>query len=355
MPTTMTKPTNRLPRNLILCEPDAPIIELRAAEGETKLSRFRMLAHTGQPIRYFGLTLIFDLKGMRLTPGRRLSILKNHDFDQVVGFADKSQFTGKGLELQGVLSASTASAEEVRSLSAEGFDWQASIGASVEKIQRLSAEDEDVTVNGHKVQGPAWIITQSKVYESSFVAAGADDRTSGVALAGNTEFIELEEDSSMPEKTGESKDTVFTLSQADLDARVAEAAKKATEENTQRLSALKEAFPDRPKFVLEQHSKGNSVQAAKAELSDKLLEENKDLKEENAKLKAENEQLSGGPDPVRHSGTAGGDGDGLPLDARCEAEWKKDAKLHKEFGDLETYQAFVRANDNGQVQLLNRN
>lgn len=44
----------------------------------------------------------------------------------------------------------------------------------------------------------------------------------------------------------------------------------------------------------------------------------------------------------------------LPLEERCEAMWQKSPELRNEFTDLDAYKAFVRANENGQIKLLNK-
>lgn len=43
-----------------------------------------------------------------------------------------------------------------------------------------------------------------------------------------------------------------------------------------------------------------------------------------------------------------------PLEDRAKAQWKKDPKIRAEFGEYETYLAFLQAEENGQVKILNR-
>lgn len=55
----------------------------------------------------------------------------------------------------------------------------------------------------------------------------------------------------------------------------------------------------------------------------------------------------------------GGNGPGAedtsqPLEARCKAAFEHEAALRDEFGSLTTYTAYMRANESGQVKLLNK-
>lgn len=61
------------------------------------------------------------------------------------------------------------------------------------------------------------------------------------------------------------------------------------------------------------------------------------------------------PAPAAESGTAQAvtEDESLPLRDRCEATWKRDAKLRAEFGDdFEAYVAYRKADANGQVRYL---
>lgn len=43
--------------------------------------------------------------------------------------------------------------------------------------------------------------------------------------------------------------------------------------------------------------------------------------------------------------------DGLPIEQRCEMEWKRNPTLRAEFGELSIYQSFARAQDAGRVKV----
>lgn len=155
-------------------EPD----QIEAAEGEAKLKKFSITAYTGGPVRVgFGYAVVVDLAGMTIA-GESLPILKDHDPTQIVGHTDSADKSLKRLKLTGVVSGVGDAAAEVVALGANGFPWQASIGASIEEMQFL-AKGESANVNGRSISGPVYIARKSTLRETSFVAIGADAGTSG--------------------------------------------------------------------------------------------------------------------------------------------------------------------------------
>ena len=213
--------------------------------------KFTMLAYSGQPVlRSYG-SMVIDLAG--LSVGKKTPILKNHDAEQIVGMGDKIEKTSQALAISGTVSKKTDAAKEVCELADEGFDWQASVGIDIQKLEFLSS-DVTTMINGREVKGPMVVVRQSRLRESSFVPVGADEGTSGVVL------------SYFKEKETMSKEAV-------VPAATDEAEKKAREAERGRFSALTAKFPKHPAFVGEQFSKGNSVEQAEIEFKDVLIAE----------------------------------------------------------------------------------
>jgi hypothetical protein len=151
---------------------------VEAAEGETKLKKFSITAYTGGPMRVgFGYPVVVDLAGMTV-PAASTPILKDHDATQIVGHTDSVDKSVKRLKLTGMVSGVGDAAQEVIALGANGFPWQASIGASIEEMQFLD-KGESANVNGRAISGPVYIARKSALRETSFVAIGADAGTSG--------------------------------------------------------------------------------------------------------------------------------------------------------------------------------
>ncbi len=190
----------------IVCD-DAATITLAAAEtpeeGKPSLRKFSMTAYTGGAMRLGGwpYPVVVDLAGLRVTRKSR-PILKDHDRGSIVGHTDDIAITDKSLEVAGVISGVGATAQEVIATSENGFPWQASLGASADKVVFIP-EGKTANANGREFKGPVYVARKSTLGEVSFVALGADDDTEARVAAGNyadgDDPGETEEDTDDPE------------------------------------------------------------------------------------------------------------------------------------------------------------
>ena len=182
------------PKSLRLCGTSEGF-ELLAAEGDgstPKLAKFKMTAYTGGPMRVgFGWPVVVDLAGMKV-PGQRRPILRDHDARRIVGHTEEIAVTegGQKLKVSGVISGIGADSQEVVGLAGNGFPWQASVGASVERMEFVD-RGEKVTVNGRSVTGPVYIARATTLGEVSFVAMGADANTSATVAATGKEGVDM--------------------------------------------------------------------------------------------------------------------------------------------------------------------
>ncbi|MGB7323411.1 MAG: hypothetical protein WBD31_00970, partial [Rubripirellula sp.] len=180
----------------IVCD-DAATIQLAAAEeaGEDKpaLRKFSMTAYTGGAMRLGGwpYPVVVDLAGMRVTRKSR-PILKDHDRGSIVGHTDDITINDKSLVVAGVISGVGTTAQEVIATSENGFPWQASLGASADKVVFIP-EGKTAQANGREQKGPIYIARKSTLGEVSFVALGADDNTEARVAAGLAESDEPED------------------------------------------------------------------------------------------------------------------------------------------------------------------
>ncbi|WP_436717402.1 hypothetical protein U8335_11100 [Roseiconus lacunae] len=176
----------------IVCD-DAATITLAAAdppiEGDDKpaLRKFSMVAYTGGAMRLGGwpYPVVVDLAGLRVTRKSR-PILKDHDRGSIVGHTDDIRISDRSLEVAGVISGVGATAQEVIATSENGFPWQASLGASADKVVFIP-EGKTAKANGRDHNGPLYIARKSTLGEVSFVALGADDNTEARVAAGQSE------------------------------------------------------------------------------------------------------------------------------------------------------------------------
>lgn len=185
-------------------------IEAAADGGEpTKLKGFRMLAYTGGAMDVgWGVPVVVDLAGMA-APKKSRPILLQHDPLRIVGHTEsvdvKALHDHTELRVSGVISGASDSARAVVEASANGFPWQASIGASARQVEFVDKGDK-ADANGRTFKGPVYIVRSSALSEVSFVALGADDNTSAsvaacAALNAGESPAEPKEGKIMAEKT----------------------------------------------------------------------------------------------------------------------------------------------------------
>jgi len=163
-----------------------------AGEGKVKLPRFSMVAYTGGMMRIAGWRhpVIVDLAGLAI-PAQARPIRYEHDPKAGVGHSESIRVESGHLVAAGVISRNTEAARDVATSSANGFPWQASIGASVEQFEFVK-ENESVLVNGRGFNGPVNVVRKSVLGEISFVDLGADGNTSASVAASAVEITSSE-------------------------------------------------------------------------------------------------------------------------------------------------------------------
>jgi hypothetical protein len=128
----------------------------------------------GQP--WSDAPIVIDLQGLGGIERSR-PVLKDHNPALIVGHTTAINNNGKSVRVEGVVSGTSAVSRDVVGLADNGFPWQSSIQAAIEKMEYVG-ENTDVKVNGQTFTGPVYIARQSTFKEASFVALGADDTSS---------------------------------------------------------------------------------------------------------------------------------------------------------------------------------
>lgn len=161
-------------------------VELQAADaGDDKPKRFSMVAYSGG-ILQLGGRIVVDVAGMEAKPG--LPILRSHDAERIVGHADGIDIDRRtgNITVRGALSGDPVEVKRITGPASRGYQWQASIGASVGETEYVE-RGQSVSVNGRKFEGPLQVVRKSQLREVSFVAVGADAATSAaIAAKGST-------------------------------------------------------------------------------------------------------------------------------------------------------------------------
>jgi hypothetical protein len=148
------------------------------------LRRFAMTAYTGGPMLVGGWDhpVVVDLAGLQISAKPR-PILKDHNASLIVGHTDAISTIDHTLAVSGTISGAGRVAQEVVSTADNGFPWQASLGATVQKAVFVP-QGRSAHVNGQDIDGPTYIARTATLGEVSFVALGADDATEARVLAG---------------------------------------------------------------------------------------------------------------------------------------------------------------------------
>ena len=158
-------------------------LEAQSADGKPKRPTFSINAYTGATMSVGGFysPVIVDLAGLKA--GRdKIPILLDHDMSKIVGQTDSIAIDSSGVRLTGSITGEDANASSIVTHARNGFEWQASIGAAVVRQEFLKAGEKAV-VNSREVSGPLTIVREARLYETSFVAVGADGQTSASVAA----------------------------------------------------------------------------------------------------------------------------------------------------------------------------
>jgi hypothetical protein len=165
-------------------------IELQAAKeaaGDQAAKRpsFEMVAYTGDPMNAGGFyaPVVVELSGVK-TANPSIPILLDHDPSQIIGQGSAS-VDGESINVSGEVMGDSPESKKVVALAKDGFKWQASIGANIVRREFLDA-GKKAKVNGREVTGPLIIARESMLQEVSFVAIGADQKTSAAVAASNS-------------------------------------------------------------------------------------------------------------------------------------------------------------------------
>ena len=156
------------------------IVAAAPEEGKpAKLPRIEIEAYTGgvMSVGYWGPVAI-DLAGLQASDA--VPIVFAHDtrtVDSILGQSNKVTNNGKTLAIAGDMMSDSETARNVKTLAANGFKFQASVG--VDPLEYSEVETGvTMEVNGRAVEGPFTFVRRGKLNEVSIVPIGADAGTS---------------------------------------------------------------------------------------------------------------------------------------------------------------------------------
>lgn len=168
---------------LQICGASEGFAVIEAAEGAAdKTPHVSMTAYTGVPMRLPGFyhPVIVDLDSAHPVKGS-VPFLRDHDPSRIAGHGEV-EITPQGIRAAGPLSGLPEHTAELVHTGKGGFPWQASIGASADRIE-FTPKGESVKVNGRGHDGPVHVARGATVREISLVPMGADGNTSAAVAA----------------------------------------------------------------------------------------------------------------------------------------------------------------------------
>jgi hypothetical protein len=161
-------------------------LKLKAAEPGAQPT-FLIMAYNGGEIRpdspKLDAPLVIDLATAKAS--EPITVLLDHEENKIVGQSTSVIVGPKSIEIQGIITGDatdgTDPAGKVVKHAKNGFQWQASIGGSPGRLERIEA-GRSVFVNGQNFQGPLYISRGAIIYDVSILRKGAD-QTSSVRIA----------------------------------------------------------------------------------------------------------------------------------------------------------------------------
>ncbi|MCP4248078.1 MAG: hypothetical protein GY778_13610 [bacterium] len=186
----------RNPQSAIALRAEATFDLTAAAEdGEAKRPTFDILAYTGGLLRvaYWYYPVAIDLSGLQAR--QDVSVLLDHQRDQIVGQSTKVKIGTRTLALSGIVTGPYEIEDQpawtVVSNARNGFKWKASVGVESSAVEFVEANVK-AKVNGRSITGPAYVIRQGRLGEVSFVAVDADGNSAAnVAATHHTEVTDM--------------------------------------------------------------------------------------------------------------------------------------------------------------------
>jgi hypothetical protein len=172
---------------------------------------FRMVAYTGGTMRISGFPhpVVVDLEGLSIER-QDIPVRLDHNARQGVGHTQRVVVENGAVIAEGLISRDTSWARDVAKSAANGFPWQASIGAAVVDAEFVP-NGHRVSVNGRTFDGPLHVVRKAVLKEISFVDSGADANTSArVAAQRNPDHNTPQEQTSMSSDTSPGTDTSHT-------------------------------------------------------------------------------------------------------------------------------------------------
>lgn len=150
------------------------------SKGPPKIS---MIANTGKPMQLAGFMepVVIDMTGAKFDK-KKTPILMDHDTSKRIGFTESQAIEPNRIVADGIAMSSMGIAAGVVEDARNGFPFQVSVGATIDKGFFVD-EGDTATVNGKAHKGPLIVASKTRIREISLTVLGADNNTSASIVA----------------------------------------------------------------------------------------------------------------------------------------------------------------------------
>lgn len=325
-------------------------VELAKPSVDTEDRKFRIHAYTGAKVETWWGSLVIDVEGM--TMKEKMPILREHARDRVVGWGEDFKKDDGKLIIEGPFSKATKDADEVLKLADEGFPWQASVGVWPKRVEMI--EKGSFKANGKTYEGPCEVWRESFVGETSFCSIGADSDTAAISMSGSGEHcvqIERDEPDENQNKTQEVKMDKAKLMAEHPElyaALVKEITESAVASERSRISEIRaSAFAGMEELTERFISEGTAPDEARKQ----FIAAEKTKKHERLDALKEKTPASTGANTELADEQTGALPEG---EEKWKAEFARSQSLQDEFGRIEAYIGFKKADKRGSVKIFKK-
>lgn len=322
-------------------------------------NKFKIVGYSGGIIKnhWFWGNLGLDLKGMKFAKNRT-PILAEHFRDVRIGFTTSQEITD-----QVIVEGPFLDNEEAQKLRADilkGFPMEASLLVPPLVVEHVK-EGASVKVNGHTLKGPGAVFRQCTIKEVSMCVFGADSDTKSSAYADidnqNVKFNLLQEN--IMDETQITSVENFAEQYPEIHEEIFEKGKtegfaegQTAERNL--FTSLKDVCGDDHELLVQCYSEGKTAAEAMQLRVEKLEKDKTQLSEKVTELQKKKPVDLAVTEFTDESTSPGDKEKGKVNEEAWKQEFSASEDLQAEFGNVDSYVAFKKAEKEGSVRIAHQ-
>lgn len=310
-------------------------------------NRFRVTGYSGGIINDHWLwgNVAFDLEGLKFAK-KVTPVLEEHFTSSRLGFSTRQEISDKVIVEGEFLDNDNARA--LKGDMKQGFPMEASLFVPATVVEYVK-EGASASVNGLKLKGPGAVFRKAVIKEVSMCVFGADEHTESAACAESDKhkvtFNLIKEADIMAEKEEKLTLETFNAQYPNLHKQVFDKAFAEGREKERALfKEISQACGDDHELAVQCFSAGKTVTEAMKMAAEKAQKKIAELAEENTKLRAAKID----PADAEFSDTADDPAKSEKFDEKTaddeqlKEHFKATAAVRDEFGDVDSYLAYIK-------------